>query len=136
MGPKLHLLVATSAAQLRIESAFLSPAREDSARLGYSSLTGAAGSPQRLEVLFICSVLRPSLISFIVLPCSWDRSRACTFPLSWLSGRTAAHGAGKYCESEHKDEGGEELEYKAMQRTQDVLSVNSKVGLEAHVYQL
>lgn len=30
------------------------------------------------------------------------------------------HKAGKYCESEHKDEGGNELECKATQKTQDV----------------
>lgn len=29
------------------------------------------------------------------------------------------HKAGKYCESEHKDEGGNELECKATQKTQD-----------------
>lgn len=35
------------------------------------------------------------------------------------------------CESEHKDEGGEELECKATQKTEDGLRLNSKAGLEA-----
>lgn len=64
-----------------MESAFLSPAREDSAQLGDGSLTVNAAYGAWRCMLFACSVLRLSLISFIVLPCSWGRSRARTFPV-------------------------------------------------------